>query len=95
MSIEDKKKYGSLINNTRKEMEEIVNNYVNAGGNTNVYYSSMMVSNLGSLHCGAIFHNINDFGTCSSLATMGEMHDEEVLINGKKEIRKLTIRHGF
>ena len=55
----------------------------------NVYYSSMMVSNLGSLKCGAIYHNITDFGTCSSLLTMGEIKDEEVIINGKKEVRKL------
>lgn len=55
----------------------------------NLYYSSMIVSNLGSIHCGAIFHNITDFGNSSSLATMGEIKDEEVLINGKKEIRKI------
>lgn len=55
----------------------------------NVYYSSMMVSNLGSLKCDAIYHNITDFGTCSSLLTMGEIKDEEVIINGKKEVRKL------
>ena len=55
----------------------------------NLYYSSVIVSNLGSIKCGAIFHNINDFGNCSSLITMGEIHDEEVIIDGKKEIRKL------
>lgn len=55
----------------------------------NIYYSSIIVSNLGSIKCGAIFHNINDFGTCSSLATFGEIHDEEVIIDGKKQIRKL------
>lgn len=55
----------------------------------NLYYSSIIVSNLGSIKCGAIFHNINDFGTCSSLATFGEIHDEEVIIDGKKQIRKL------
>lgn len=55
----------------------------------NLYYSSIIVSNLGSIHCGAIFHNITDFGSCSSLATMGEMHDEEVLIDGKKQMRKI------
>lgn len=55
----------------------------------NVYYSSMMVSNLGSIKCGAIYHNITDFGTCSSLTTMGEIKDEEVIINGKKVIRKM------
>lgn len=55
----------------------------------NLYYSSMIVSNLGSIKCGAIYHNISDFGTCSSLTTMGEIKDEEVIINGKKVVRKM------
>lgn len=55
----------------------------------NLYYSSMIVSNLGSIKCGAIYHNIADFGTCSSLTTMGEIKDEEVIINGKKVVRKM------
>ena len=55
----------------------------------NLYYSSMIVSNLGSIKCGAIYHNITDFGTCSSLTTMGEIKDEEVIINGKKVVRKM------
>ena len=55
----------------------------------NLYYSSIILSNLGAIHSGAIFHNITDFGNASSLATIGEVKDEEVLINGKKEVRKL------
>ena len=55
----------------------------------NLYYSSMIVSNLGSIKCGAIYHNLTNFGTCSSLITMGEIKDVEVIINGKKTIRKL------
>lgn len=55
----------------------------------NLYYSTMIVSNLGSIGCGAIFHNITDFGNSSSLLTMGEIKDEEVIIGGKKEIRKI------
>ena len=55
----------------------------------NLYYSSMIVSNLGSIKCGAIYHNITNFGTCSSLLTMGEIKDEMVLINGKEEKRKI------
>ena len=55
----------------------------------NLYYSSMIVSNLGSIHCGAIFHNINDFGACSSLATIGEIKDEIVLEDGKQITKKL------
>ena len=56
----------------------------------NLYYSSMIVSNLGSIKCGAIYHNITNFGTSSGLATIGEIKDEEVITEkGKKEIRKI------
>lgn len=56
----------------------------------NLYYSSMIVSNLGSIKCGAIYHNITNFGHCSSLATMGEIKKIEVINeNGKKEIRDI------
>ena len=55
----------------------------------NLYYSTMIVSNLGSIGCGAIFHNLNDFGNVSSLLTMGEIKDEEVIENGKKSVRKI------
>ena len=44
----------------------------------NLYYSSMIVSNLGTFKCGAIHHNINDFGTASSLVTIGEIKEEIV-----------------
>ena len=55
----------------------------------NLYYSSVIVSNLGSIDCNAIYHNITNFGICSGLITIGKILDEEVIINGKKEIRKL------
>ena len=55
----------------------------------NLYYSSTIVSNLGSIKSNAIHHNITNFGTCSSLATMGEIKDKEIIINGKKELRKI------
>ena len=54
----------------------------------NLYYSSIILSNLGTLKSNAIFHNITDFGNASGLATIGEVKEEEVLIDGKKEIRK-------
>ena len=56
----------------------------------NIYYSSMMVSNLGSIKCGAIYHNITNFGTCSSLATIGEIKDQIVIIDGKEKVRKIV-----
>ena len=56
----------------------------------NIYYSSIIVSNLGSIGCGAILHNINDFGACSSLGTMGEIATKvELLEDGKKRVRKV------
>ena len=55
----------------------------------NLYYSSTIVSNLGSIKSNSIHHNITNFGTCSSLITMGVMKDKEVIIDGKKEIRKI------
>lgn len=56
----------------------------------NLYYSSMIVSNLGSIKCDAIYHNITNFGTCSSLTTMGEIKNEEIIYgDGKKKIRKI------
>lgn len=55
----------------------------------NLYYSSLIVSNLGSIKCDAIYHNITNFGTCSGLISIGEIKDEEVIIDGKKQIRKM------
>ncbi len=56
----------------------------------NIYFSSMIISNLGSIRCGAIYHNLASFGSCSSLASMGEIKAEKVMdANGKEEIKQL------
>lgn len=55
----------------------------------NLYYSSMILSNLGSIHFDAIYHNITNFGECSSLVTIGEVTEKEILIDGHKEIKKV------
>jgi len=44
----------------------------------NLYYSSMVLSNLGSLKSSAIYHNVTEFGTCPGLITMGEIKEEVV-----------------
>ena len=55
-----------------------------------IYHSSVILSNLGSIHCGAIYHNLTNFGTNSILITFGEIHKEKVLLDdGKEEIRDL------
>ena len=56
----------------------------------NIYFSSMIISNLGSIRCGAIYHNLADFGTCSSLASIGEIENEKKIYDdGREEIRKV------
>jgi pyruvate/2-oxoglutarate dehydrogenase complex dihydrolipoamide acyltransferase (E2) component len=56
----------------------------------NLYYSSIILSNLGSIKCGAIYHNLTCFGTCSSLATIGEIKNEDIHNDdGSEEIRKM------
>lgn len=53
MSVEDKRKYGSLINNTKKEMEELANNAITALENkTNVSFDDTVdyETNIGSIH---------------------------------------------
>ena len=44
----------------------------------NIYYSSMVVSNVGTFDCDGIYHNITDFGTCSGLITIGKIREEKV-----------------
>jgi len=56
----------------------------------NLYYSSMIVSNLGSIKCGAIYHNLTNLGTASSLTTIGEIKDEAIIINNKITTRKMV-----
>ena len=55
-----------------------------------IYYSSVILSNLGSIECdGAIYHHLTDFGTNSILMTIGKIKEEPRVINGKIEIRKI------
>ena len=50
-----------------------------------IYNSTVILSNLGSIKCGAIYHNLTDFGTNGILMTIGDIH-KEPLVNEKGEI---------
>lgn len=39
----------------------------------NIYYSSAILSNLGTFKVGGIYHNLTNFGTSSMLITLGEI----------------------
>ena len=45
----------------------------------NIYYSTLIVSNLGTFKVPGIYHNLANLGTSSGLATFGEIREE----NGK------------
>ena len=51
----------------------------------NLYYSSIILSNLGTLKIGSIYHNLANFGTSSFLATIGLIHKDKVVDNDGME----------
>ena len=53
-------------------------------------YSTVFLSNLGSIKCPAVYHHLNNYGTNSMMITIGTIHDEERLMpDGSKQIRKM------
>lgn len=48
-----------------------------------VYHSTVLLSNLGSIHCDGIYHNLTNFGTNSILLTIGEIKEEVKVIEGE------------
>ena len=58
-------------------------------------YSTILLSNLGSIKCDAVYHHLSDFGTNSILLTIGTLHKEKRLnAEGKEEIRDV-VNFGF
>ena len=54
-------------------------------------YSSILVSNLGSIKCPSVYHHLNNYGTNSVMVTIGTLHKEEMLMDdGHKEIRDVV-----
>ena len=56
----------------------------------NLYYSSTIVTDIGTFGCSAIYHNITDFGACSSILAIGEVRDKEIIVNGKTKRIKVV-----
>ena len=49
-------------------------------------YVTVMLSNLGSIKCDAVYHHLNNFGTNGIVITIGEIHKEQVL-SADSEVR--------
>jgi len=53
-------------------------------------YTSVLLSNLGSIKCGAPYHHLSNYGTNSVMITIGTIHKEKVLqADGSEEIRDM------
>ena len=52
-----------------------------------IFHSTVLLSNLGSIHCGGIYHNLTNFGTNSIVVTIGEVKEGVRVIDGKIEKR--------
>ena len=51
-------------------------------------YSSVLLSNLGSIRCPSVYHHLSNYGTNSIIVTVGTLHKEELLMeDGHREIR--------
>ena len=53
-----------------------------------IYFSSAIVTNIGSLKSDSIYHNNTNFGTSSSITSIGEVRDTLKIIDGKEKIIK-------
>ncbi len=51
-------------------------------------YSTVLLSNLGSIKGPAVYHHLNNYGTNSIMITVGTLHKEEIVMpDGTKQIR--------
>ena len=54
-------------------------------------YSTVLLSNLGSIQAPAVYHHLNNYGTNSIMVTIGTIHKEErVMPDGSKQIRDVV-----
>ena len=51
-------------------------------------YTTVLLANLGSIKCNAIYHHLNEWGTNSIMITIGRIHKEPVMDNsGNVQVR--------
>ena len=54
-------------------------------------YSTVLLSNLGSIQCPSVYHHLNNYGTNSFMITVGTVHKAEIVMpDGTKQIRDVV-----
>ena len=57
-------------------------------------YCTVLLSNLGSIKCDAVYHHLNNFGTNGIVITIGEMHKEVVLDKDNNPVVRDVVNIG-
>lgn len=61
-----------------------------------IYFSSAIITDIGSLKSDSIYHNNTNFGTCSSITAIGEIKDKIVIQDGReKKIKSCNFGINF
>ena len=54
-------------------------------------YTTVLLSNLGSIKAPAVYHHLNNYGTNSIMITIGTLHKEELVMpDGHREVRDVV-----
>lgn len=54
-------------------------------------FTSVFLSNLGSIKCPSVYHHLNNYGTNSFMVTIGTIHKEEMIMpDGSRQIRDVV-----
>ena len=58
-------------------------------------YSTVLLSNLGSIRCGAPYHHLNNYGTCSIMITIGTLQKERFMMEDGVERERDMLEATF
>ena len=54
-------------------------------------YTTVLMTNLGSIKCPSIYHHLNNYGTNSIMVAIGTLHKEEMVMpDGSRQIRDIV-----
>lgn len=51
-------------------------------------YSTVLISNLGSIRCPSVYHHLNEYGTTSILITIGAIHKKSVIMEDGSVVQR-------
>ncbi len=55
------------------------------------HYTTVLLTNLGSIKCPSVYHHLSNYGTNSIIIAIGTLHKEEIVMpDGHKEIRDIV-----